>query len=194
MFQLKVDPDLELRMLSTLDAEPLFELVAANRQYLKPWIRWPDQIQSVNDALTAIIKNRNDYRVHKSLLTGIFFRGNLVGAVGLNHLDLINQKSGIGYWLGESYQGKGIMTRAVRALIRYAFIHLRMNRIEIECATNNLSSQGVPARLGFQQEGIRRQSEYVNGHFVDMVVFSLLRSEWAQQAPTTVSGHPETNL
>ncbi len=70
------------------------------------------------------------------------------------------------------------MTAACRKLIDYAFDELKMNRVEIRCAAANARSRAVPERLGFQQDGILRQSEWLHDAFVDLVVYSTLTGEW----------------
>jgi hypothetical protein len=74
----------------------------------------------------------------------------VAGVVGLEPLDWVHRSAGIGYWLGERYQGRGVMTRAVSALIEHAVSVLDMNRIEIR----------------------------VGGAYLDIVVHSPLASEW----------------
>ena len=84
----------------------------------------------------------------------------------------------IGYWLSSGQQGKGIMTKAVAAMIDDAFKNLGMNRVEIHCASGNLRSRAIPARLGFTQDGVMREGGLLNGKFVDKVIYSMLASEW----------------
>lgn len=59
------------------------------------------------------------------------------------------------------------------------FDRYSMNRIEIQCAANNLKSQGIPERLGFKKEGIKRAGQYLYDHYGDLLVNSLLKSEMA---------------
>ena len=75
------------------------------------------------------------------------------------------------------------MTRACQGLIRYGFDELNLNRIVIYVAPENLKSQAVPERLGFQKEGVLRQSIWIYDRFLDLVVYSLLASEWKAQNP-----------
>jgi ribosomal-protein-serine acetyltransferase len=84
----------------------------------------------------------------------------------------------LGYWLGEEYQGKGLVTAACRALVEHAFGELGLNRVVISCATENEKSCAIPERLGFRREGIERQAEWLYDHFVDHVTYSALASEW----------------
>ena len=67
---------------------------------------------------------------------------------------------------------------AVRAITNQAFKELKLNRIEIRCATGNKASQAIPKSLGFKEEGVMRQNEWLYDHFVDHIVFSVLASEW----------------
>lgn len=84
----------------------------------------------------------------------------------------------IGYWLGEKYQGKGIMTKACKALIQYCFEELNLERIEIRVATENIKSQAIPERLGFQKEGCLRNAEVLYDQYIDLYVYGLLKKEF----------------
>ena len=70
------------------------------------------------------------------------------------------------------------MTKSCRALIEHAFRELRLNRVEIYCAVENSRSRRIPARLGFVEEGVHRQAEWVHDHFKDLVSYSMLAREW----------------
>ena len=53
-----------------------------------------------------------------------------------------------------------------------------MNRIEITCADDNIKSRAIPERLGFKQEGIKRDGEICDGAYRDLVIYGLLKREW----------------
>ena len=108
----------------------------------------------------------------------IRYRGQVAGTIGCHALGHLNHSAEIGYWLGKAFEGKGIMTRACKALVSYAFKDLQMNRIQIRCATGNVRSCAIPQRLGFTREGVMRQSEWLYDHFVDLVLYSMLADEW----------------
>ena len=109
---------------------------------------------------------------------GIWYEGQWVGSIGFHIWDKIDRKASIGYWLSEDFQGKGIITDSVRALIKYGFEQMNLNRIEVRCAVENTKSRAIPERLGFKNEGTCRQSEWLYDHLVDLVVYSLLAEEW----------------
>lgn len=76
------------------------------------------------------------------------------------------------------FRGKGIVTRAARALIDYTFDELELNRAEIHCAEGNRKSRAIAQRLGFRQEGILRRSGLLYDRYVDMVIYGMLKEEW----------------
>jgi ribosomal-protein-serine acetyltransferase len=111
----------------------------------------------------------------------------VAGVLGLEPLDWIHRSAGIGYWLGERYQGRGLMTRAVGVLIEHAVSVWDLNRIEIRAAVGNARSRAIPQRLGFREEGTLRQAERVGDVYLDIVVYSLLASEWRAAAQGAAS-------
>lgn len=70
------------------------------------------------------------------------------------------------------------MTASCTALIEHAFTTWNLNRIAIRCAAGNVRSQAIPQRLGFTREGVQRQAEWLYDHYVDLIYFALLRSDW----------------
>ncbi len=73
------------------------------------------------------------------------------------------------------------MTTAAKALVSEGFRQLELNRIQARFATENYPSQAVCDRLGLKKEGILRQAEWANNHFIDLTMNSVLRSEWNQK-------------
>ncbi len=127
----------------------------------------------------AFIKHSLEkFAANNGLAAGIWFRGKLAGVIGLHWIDWANRSTYIGYWLAASQQGRGLVTRAGRALVDYAFVELGLNRVEIRCAVKNKKSRAIPERLGFEAEGINRQAEWLYDHYVDLVVYGLLISEY----------------
>ncbi len=115
-----------------------------------------------------------------SIEAGLLYDGSLCGMIGLHHLDQINRKAEIGYWIAQEYEGKGIMTAACRTIITYAFKELELNRVALCAAVGNHKSRAIPERLGFQEEGIARDGLFVNGKYHDLVYYSLLKHEWKE--------------
>jgi ribosomal-protein-serine acetyltransferase len=178
MFILRVNESVELRLREESHAKETYWLIRKNEAHLRPWMKWIDRVGSVKDSLANIEANIEDWEMKTDLHLGIFYDELMVGMISLHNIDYLNHKAYIGYWLDEENQGKGTMTEAARCLIEYGFTELGLNRIEIRAGVKNLKSRSVPGRLGFIQEGTLRQADHVNGMFIDMAVYGLLRSEY----------------
>ena len=92
-----------------------------------------------------------------------------------------NRKTEMGYWLAASAQGKGVMTRTVRAMVAHAFGHWKLHRVIVYAATENRRSRAVVERVGFTLEGIAREAEWLGDRFVDLAQYSMLEQEWRQR-------------
>jgi ribosomal-protein-serine acetyltransferase len=180
-FSLSIDHELELRLMADAEADELFALIEENRVRLRQWLPWVDYEASSADSLEFIQRSRQQYLGNESFQLGIFYHGRLAGVIGCHTIDWSNRRVEIGYWLAAAFEGQGLMTRACRVLVDYAFEKLMLNRVEILCAVNNVRSRAIPERLGFIQEGIRREGEWLYDHFVDLVVYSMLAREWSQR-------------
>jgi ribosomal-protein-serine acetyltransferase len=178
MITLPVEEGVRLRTLDLHDAEELFALTDSSRRYLREWLPWLDATQSVGDTRTFIESALRQLAANAGFQMGIWNAERLVGVIGYHHHDWMNRSTNIGYWLGEQYQGRGIMTKSCSALVEYAFESWSMHRVEIRCAVGNLKSRGIPERLGFQQEGLLRDAEWLYNHYVDHIVYGMLDQEW----------------
>ena len=178
MFELQIDTQLSVQQLALSDAEDIFALADTSRPYLREWLPWVDATQSPDDT-RAFIQSTLDQSAEKKMLAcRISFQGRMAGIIGMEPLDWINSITELGYWLEPNAQGHGIMTKTCRALTDYAFTELGFNRVEIRAAPGNLKSRAIPERLGFTQEGILRDAEWLYDHFVDIIVYAMLRRDW----------------
>ncbi|MGH9800184.1 MAG: GNAT family N-acetyltransferase, partial [Blastocatellia bacterium] len=121
MFKLKVDDEIEIRMLEESDAETVFALVDRNREYLRQWLIWVDRSDSPEVTRQYIRDSKRLYENKEALAAGIWLNGEFVGATGVVAYEWHNRMMEIGYWLSADQQGKGIITQAVSALIDDAF-------------------------------------------------------------------------
>lgn len=178
MFCYKLDEALELRLLEPRHAEELFLLTDQSRKYLREWLPWVDFTTEIADSKHFIDLGLKQFANHNGFHVGIWYQKKLAGVIGLNYINWTNKSTMIGYWLGEKYQGKGIMTKACKALIQYCFEELNLERIEIRVATENIKSQAIPERLGFQKEGCLRNAEVLYDQYIDLYVYGLLKKEF----------------
>jgi ribosomal-protein-serine acetyltransferase len=181
MFERSVDADVSLVLLEEQHAPALFALVDANRAHLRRWLPWLDANTRPEHTAAFIRTSLHQFALRTSLACGIRFQGELVGVCDLHRIDHVNRRTSIGYWLAEPFSGRGIATRACRGLLDYGFGELALNRIAIDCAAGNTRSCAIPERLGFVREGLLRQREWLYDRHLDMVVYSMLASEWRTQ-------------
>lgn len=175
---LRAGRGLELRPLNLRDAKALFALVEANRLRLGRWLPWPATNLCVQDSRAYILRVRAQARAGLAQSFGLWWQEQLVGIAGFVWIDAANRRAAIGYWLAQEAEGHGLMTAAVKALLRHGFRTLQLNRIEIRAGVRNHRSRAIPRRLGFRHEGTLRQVERLGDRFVDHSVYSLLASEW----------------
>jgi ribosomal-protein-serine acetyltransferase len=178
MFFLQVDEHIVLKILEMDDASVLFNLIEKNRAYLREWLPWIDTNTSLDDSKSFIQLTQEQHKQNLGFRCGIWLNNQLAGIVGFQHIDWMNRNVEIGYWLGENFQGLGIITKSCTILIDYAFHEYHLNRIQIRCATGNKKSSSAIERLGFKKEGIARQAEFLYDHYVDLFVYGMTADEW----------------
>jgi ribosomal-protein-serine acetyltransferase len=176
----RISDDLELRLLELADAAELFALTDANRRYLRQWLPWLDIITQVDDTRDFIARTMQQFADREALVAAIWAGGKIVGLVGFNRIEQQDRIGYIGYWLAESYTGKGIMTKSCESLINYGFTTLKLDRVVIACATENHRSRAIPFRLGFTHEGVVRDAEWLYQEFVEHDIYALSIEDWSK--------------
>lgn len=174
----RVDEDVILKILELDDAEVLFNLIDHNRTHLREWLPWVDTNTTLEDSKLFIRSTQEQHVQNLGFQCGIWFRGQFAGMIGFHRIDWINRNVEIGYWLGEEFQGHGIVTKACRTFVDYAFYKFRLNRVQIRCATGNKKSCAIIERLGFNKEGTIQQAEFLYDHYVDLHVYGMTANEW----------------
>ena len=138
-----IDNTLKLELITENHAQPIFEMVDANRAHLRP-CAFLDRMQTVefanNFVKGAIQRNKegNEYAFV------IIENEKVIGRIGVYKIDNQNKIGEIGYWIIEGLQGKGIVTKSCKAIIDFCFSDLQLNRIEIKCGTENLKRRLFP--------------------------------------------------
>nr|WP_251025945.1 GNAT family protein [Bacillus sp. ISL-47] len=178
VFSLKVDKNIELQLFQLHHSEDLFNLVDSNRKHLREWLPWVDNMASPVQYHSIIPMWLKQFADNNGFNAGIRYRGRLAGSIGFHQIDWHNGQTSIGYYLAKGFEGKGIMTRSVQAMVNHAFIDLKLNRVEIRCGVKNLKSRAIPERLGFKQEGIIRDGELLYNRYHDLAVYGMLAREW----------------
>lgn len=166
----QITPQIIARGLVLGDAAALFMTVDANRNYLRRWLPWLDNIRSVEDYTIFIRQCQIDAATGRALTLGLWDGEHCVGVCGFNSLQPIAK---LGYWLAEGYQGRGIIRHACQCLISYGFSQLNLPQIYLQAAVENLNSRSVAENLCFGLQTTLPNHEWLYDHFVDHVVYVL---------------------
>lgn len=136
--------------------------------------------ENVQHAVQMIDAVKAAYDKENELRWGITFKshGNVIGMCGYNYWDRTDHRASIGYDLARDYWRQGIMTEALRAILAFGFEQMRLHRIEADASVYNEASIRLLRKLGFVQEGIRRDQYYEDNAYHDLMLFGLLAQEY----------------
>lgn len=102
-------------------------------------------------------------------------------AVGMISLESITQEQGhaeIGFWMAPDHREQGYATEATALLVSYAFDQLRLHKVIGRVFAFNDASRRLFEGLGFTQEGVHREEQYIDGSYHDVYWYGVLESEW----------------
>ncbi len=176
-----VDREIRLEAVKETHADEIFKLTERNREFLKKWLPWVKYTKSKKDTLNFLEESIKRMNSKTGLQTTIFYKGKTAGLIGLVEISYLRNQTEIGYWLGEEFTGKGIMTKSCGALTDYTFLNTVLNRINILCDINNEKSRMIPERLGYYNQGILERDGIVNGEFVSHYHFVMWRDKWRKR-------------
>jgi len=114
---------------------------------------------------------------------GIVYKENnkFIGTCGYVLWVPVHSLAEIAIALSGEYWGKGLMTEAVKEVIKYGFEKMNLNRIYARCFMENIGSQKVLEKVGMKFEGILREQMFIKSKFSDMKIYSILRKEYHEQ-------------
>lgn len=161
---------LVLRPPEARDERAFLAVARASRRLHTPWISPPL-------ARAAYRKWLRDERPNRLRLL-VFDRGVLAGYVGINDIVRgITQTGNLAYWVAATHARRGVMTQALRAVIRHAFQTLRLHRLEAGIQPGNRASKALVKRLGFRYEGLAKRLIKIRGRWRDHERWAILADE-----------------
>jgi len=120
-----------------------------------------------------------DFTIHQNPQTNFAIAGQeLIGGIGITLQSDVHRKSAeIGYWLGEPFWGRGIITQALSAMTQYAFDNFDLIRLYAYVFETNPASMRVLEKAGYKLEGRLRKSVVKDGQILDQMVYAMLKEE-----------------
>jgi RimJ/RimL family protein N-acetyltransferase len=165
------DGDLVLRPWTEDDVEAL--VVAISDSEIAYWIPLIPSPYTEQDALAFVRGEVTPDERSFAMIVG----GSVAGGIGLS-LNSHGYKGSTGYWVAAPARGRGVCTRALRLLSRWALEELELQRLELVTDPENIASQRVAEKVGFRREGVlRAHLRHPDGRVRDSVMYSLLPGE-----------------
>lgn len=105
----------------------------------------------------------------------------LIGNCGLHKIDSVNRTATLGIFIGEKEErSKGYGTEAIKLLLDYGFNYLNLHEIQLDVMSFNKRAIRCYEKAGFKEYGRRRESEYINGKYYDLISMDILKSEFKE--------------
>lgn len=170
-------PRLLLRPLQSGDAEALTALL--QDPTIAQWtnsIPWP---YSIDDARSFIASRTQADERGESFVWAMCIKetSQLAGTIGFHDLHLDRGRAELGYWIGESFRGRGYTTEAAKRVLSWAFETAGFDRIQATYMPGNEASSAVMRKIGMQPEGLLRGYGFKNGEHLDLHLQAVLRGD-----------------
>jgi RimJ/RimL family protein N-acetyltransferase len=168
----------ELRPLEPWQAVEFAAHIDRIREHLSPWVPLAHSVTDVESARAVLQRYADKQAADEGRLYGLHLDGELVGGTLFRVFDVEWGTCEVGVWIAPEAQGRGLITRAVRLMLDWAFDVRGMSRVEWRNDTDNERSKAVARRLGMSLDGVLRSSFLLNGERRDTEVWAVLADEW----------------
>ena len=185
MFTFRLGADAALLPRTAALTEAYHEMLAANQQRLARWEPWaaqpptPESTRSFLEASGRAWLEGTELPVAIAVPAGD--RWQLAGSAGLR-ISAYSQSAEAGYWIDAAFEGRGLVTRAMTALLDQAFGPLGLARVPLHTEAANQRSRALATRLGFTEEGVHRQAISFPDGRRDQLAYGQLATEWLARA------------
>jgi ribosomal-protein-alanine N-acetyltransferase len=173
-----------LRVPRSSDYTAWRDLRRLSRDFLKPFEpRWSESDLSSRVFASRLKRGREEARAGTDYSFFLFVREGgeevLVGGITLSNIRRrAAQFVNLGYWMGQPYAGKGLMTEAVSLAVPFCFETLGLHRIHAAFLPDNMASRRVLEKNGFREEGFAENYLQIDGKWADHVLFGLTRERY----------------
>lgn len=173
-------PRIRLRRMKLDDADDLFAY--ATDPEVTRHTSWQPH-RSIEESRELLARVVGRYERGEVANWGVEHRldGRFIGTAGYMRWDVEDRRAEVGYAMAPAYWGQGLMTEALGAIIAFGFEQMQLNRIEARCAAENSGSYRVMEKAGMAFEGTLRERYVVDGAFIDIKLYSILRREYEQR-------------
>lgn len=169
-FSHQIGDRLSLELITPDVISQIYDLTVKNHSRLREWATWAQEPPTFESS-TAYVNGRVAAYFQGNSVPCIIYDGHT--AVGFIELRIDTERAigDIGYWLDADAEGRGIVTRACKAMIEHGR-SLGIKRFELRIATTNDRSSAVAERLGFELEGVLKQTTPVLNRRLDTRLYA----------------------
>jgi len=184
--------DVSVRPIRISDAYRWQQIRLANQEWLSEWEATspsPD-IELAPTFRQSTRRMLKDARAGRCMPFVVEYQGKFVGQ--LNVSDIVFgalRAAHFGYWIDEEHAGRGIMTTAVALVTDHLLFDLHLHRVEVAIRPENIPSNKLVHRLGFQYEGTRKAFLHINHQWRDHHIYVMMREDLVNRLVTTLPAH-----
>lgn len=173
------DGKITIKKIIPLYVEMLFKVASESKKEVGIWMPWCHPEYKIEETKEWVNLQQAAWKDKAEFSFGIFESesNNFVGGCGINQINWIHKIGNLGYWIRTDATGKGYATAAARLCAEFGFLDLKLNRIEIVAAKDNISSQKVAEKTGARKECLARKRLVVGDQVHDAFVYSLLEED-----------------
>ena len=177
-------PHVVLRAPRARDYDAWCSLRRRSRDFLKPFEpRWTEADLNRQAFAARLTRGRQEAR-NGTDYSFMLFEKTASGEVLVGGITISNirrraaQFATLGYWMGEEFAGRGLMSEAVETLLPFFFDVLGLHRLQAAFLPHNIASRRVLEKSGFREEGYAENYLQIDGRWADHVLFALTRERW----------------
>ena len=152
-------------------ADPLVQVPLAEPVYENQ-----EAVEALIERYMAAFETEGKYRWAVELKQ----TGECIGLIAFFFLNPVNEHGEIEYGLGREYWGKGLITEAAKAVIKFGFETLKLHRIQVSYKEYNKASFRVIQKCGFTYEGVYREYYKEGAGYVSRIFYSMLSHEYEE--------------
>ena len=179
-----VSERLVLRPPRTTDVGELRQRLRNNAAPLRRWSPAPQEGEdpaSLTSVSKMVLRHRREWHRGEAYVLLLCARDeaeSIIGRIALGGVMRgVFQNAYLGYWIDQDHQGRGLMTEAVKATVRFAFAQAALHRVQAAVMPNNPGSMRVLEKAGFRREGFAERYLCIAGNWEDHVIFAATSEE-----------------
>lgn len=170
-----------LRPLNLSDSERLVSLINASVNELREFMPWMRENITRKEEDEYLLRAVQEMNLNQAFHFAMVLKSHqeVIGVIATHPIDWLNESVSIGYWTATAFSGKGYTTESVVLMLEGLFMELKLHRVAVSAATDNVASNRIIEKIGFRFEGVQKLAGKVApSRWKDLNTFALLETEY----------------